>query len=87
MMVDMFRVATLVCDLAIAVFFYRYWKDRHDGLFAFFASAFLLMAISTLVVIIIGGRGDYAPFAYGLRLAAFLSIIVGIINKNRPEKP
>lgn len=86
MMVDMLRAATFVCDLAIAIFFCRHWKNRGDHLFMFFTVAFGLMAISTIVVIIIGGRGDFAPFAYGLRLAAFLAIIVGIVNKNRPAK-
>lgn len=86
MIVDMIRAATFVCDLAIAVFFFRYWKDKGDSLFGFFAGAFLLMATSTVVVVLIGGHGDFAPFAYGLRLAAFLSIIAGIVNKNRPMK-
>lgn len=85
MNVDMIRAATIICDLAIAVFFCRYWKDKGDSLFGFFAAAFLLMAMSTVVVITLGS-GDHGPFAYCLRLAAFFSIIVGIVNKNRPVK-
>jgi len=86
MIVDMIRGATVICDLAIALFFYRYWKDKGDSLFVFFAVAFLLMSISTLVVALQGDGGDLAPYAYSLRLAGFLSIIAGIINKNRPAK-
>ncbi len=86
MIVDLLRGATFICDLAIAVFFWRYWKDKGDSLFRFFACAFFLLAISALVVALLGSSGDFAPFAYGLRLIAFLSIIAGIVNKNRPAK-
>lgn len=86
MIVDLLRGATFICDLAISVFFWRYWKDKGDSLFRFFACAFFLLAISALVVALLGSSGDFAPFAYGLRLIAFLSIIAGIVNKNRPAK-
>lgn len=84
MIIDILRGATLICNLAIAVFFLRYWCDRKDSLFGFFAVAFLLMTLSTLIVACIGGVGDFIPYAYGLRLMAFLTLIVGIVNKNRP---
>ena len=62
-----------------AVFFLRFWRDTRDSLFAFFAAAFLLLAIGRLALSIVEPR----EVLYLLRLAAFVMIIVAIVMKNR----
>lgn len=80
------RGASVTSDVCIAIFFFRFWTEKRDALFLFFALAFSIMAVSTCVVIVSGRAADFAPVAYVLRLLAYLVIIFAIVNKNRPEK-
>jgi hypothetical protein len=62
-----------------AVFFLRFWRDTRDSLFAYFAAAFLLLAVGRLALSIV----EPHEVLYLLRLAAFVLIIVAIAMKNR----
>ena len=62
-----------------ALYFLRFWTESRDRLFAFFATGFVLLAIQRTVL-------TFAPpveIVYLIRLAAFLIIIAGILEKNR----
>ena len=83
---EILRGVSLCSDLGIALFFYRYWFHKRDNLFLFFSGAFILMAVSTCAVVFLGGAGEFAPFSYGLRVAAFSLIICGIAIKNQDRK-
>ena len=66
-----------------AVFFLKFWRRTADGLFLAFAAAFLLLAATPLLTILLEvPREEQSPF-YLLRLLAFLIIIVAIIGKSR----
>ena len=66
-----------------AVFFLKFWRRTADNLFLAFAAAFLLMAATPLLTILLDvPREEQSPF-YLLRLLAFLIIIVAIIGKSR----
>lgn len=66
-----------------AVFFLKFWRRTADNLFLAFAAAFLLMAATPLLTILLQvPREEQSPF-YLLRLLAFLIIIVAIIGKSR----
>ncbi len=66
-----------------AVFFLKFWRRTADNLFLAFAAAFLLMAATPLLTILLEvPREEQSPF-YLLRLLAFLIIIVAIIGKSR----
>lgn len=66
-----------------AVFFLKFWRRTADNLFLAFAAAFLLMAATPLLTIVLEvPREEQSPF-YLLRLLAFLIIIVAIIGKSR----
>lgn len=80
------RGASIMSDLCIALFFFKFWIEKRDRLFLFFALAFSLLAASSFIVVIIGRTADYAPLAYLIRVLAYLLIIFAIVNKNRPEK-
>jgi hypothetical protein len=68
-----------VCGL----FFLRFWRESSDRLFAFFAAAFWLMAVSWALLGLISPTEETRPYIYAIRLLAFLLIIAGIVDKNR----
>lgn len=69
---------------AIALVFARFWRRSADRLFAWFATAFALLAMERLGAVLLNVDPEArSPFAYVLRLVAFLIIIAGIIEKNR----
>ena len=65
------------------LFFFRFWRDSGDGLFAFFGAAFALLGLSWALVAVFAPTEDTRPYVYSLRLVAFLLIIAGIAAKNR----
>ena len=65
--------------LVAAVFFLRFWRETRDRLFAFFAAAFLLMAV--MRPLLGNGQPDNLAF-YLIRLVAYVIIIIGILDKN-----
>lgn len=68
---------------ASSLFFFRFWRDSRDSLFAFFGAAFLLLGLSWTLLALIAPADDTRPYVYGLRLVAFALIIVGTVLKNR----
>lgn len=74
---------TIAC-MAVGVFFLKFWKNTHDRLFGMFALAFWLLALDRIVVFVMNNQSTgRSPSAYLLRLAAFVVIIVAIVEKNR----
>jgi hypothetical protein len=67
----------------IALFFLKFRLRTGDRLFALFAAAFLLLAVQRLLLAIAGAWGENLVWLYGLRLLAFVLIIVAIVDKNR----
>jgi hypothetical protein len=67
----------------VALFFLRFWKETGDRLFAMFAAAFLLLGITRLGLAFSPDLSEGHTLWYWVRLAAFLVIIVAIIDKNR----
>lgn len=81
--IDFLRGGTMVASLAIGIVFLRFWIDSADRLFVYLSTSFILLAISQLAVISLGGT-EQSPLAYLIRLLAFVSIICGIVAKNLP---
>lgn len=76
--------AIMISAWAIFVFFFRFWRKTHDRLFAFFATAFLLLGIERVILM---ASSDQTQFLdYLVRLCAFLLILFGIVDKNRKGK-
>lgn len=69
--------------LIAALFFLSFWRETHDRLFGFFAGAFALLALQRLALdwAMVHARDTTAD--YVLRLAAFVLILIAIIDKNR----
>jgi len=71
---------------SIALFFFRFLKQTGDRLFGCFSIAFVLFGVEKLFVLL-GPETNPRPYVYLLRLAGFVLIVIGIVNKNRPAKP
>jgi hypothetical protein len=77
--------ATMLADVVIALFFMRFWRQTSDRLFAIFSIAFFVFAINRILLTFLNEENEGRTFVYVLRLAAFLLIITGIVDKNRPR--
>lgn len=72
-----------MASLLAGLFFLRYWKVTGDRLFAFFATAFAMLATNYVVLATVDPAFEARHLIYLIRLAGFLLIIVGIVDKNR----
>ena len=68
--------------LVAGLFFLRFWRRTHDRLFAIFAAAFWLMGLNWLLLAIFAADEIHSA-VYGIRLVAFVLILIAIIDKNR----
>jgi hypothetical protein len=77
--------STLAC-LAIALFFFRFWRSSGDRLFAIFGLAFAVFAANRLVLTVLDETDEGRTYVYLVRLAAFLLIMAAILDKNRGSR-
>lgn len=77
---------TAMACLGVAVFFLRFWRQTSDRLFLLFAVAFGLLGAHWTVLAALNPVRDSRHLAYLIRLAAFLVIIVAILDKNRKPR-
>ncbi len=68
---------------AIALFFVRFWISARERLFALFALAFAVLAVQRLALSLTNATMEDQTVFYLLRLAAFVIIVVAIVDKNR----
>lgn len=71
--------------VAASLFFTRFWRKSNDPLFLMFAVAFGLLGVERLVLAFFTANDEFKPFVYLIRLAAFVVIILAIVNKNRKK--
>ncbi|HEY9553243.1 DUF5985 family protein [Allosphingosinicella sp.] len=69
--------------LVAGLFFLRFWKRTHDGLFVAFALAFWLLGLTQALLALSNIPVEERSWLYLLRLAAFALILVSIGLKNR----
>ena len=76
-----FLSGVLFTGYAIAgLFFLRFHRESRDRLFGYFAVAFFLLAFQRILLVFT----EPATLSYVVRLVAFLVILWGVIEKNRP---
>lgn len=75
--------AAIVSLLVIVLFFLRFWSRTRDRLFLFFAGAFGFMILERVVRTVMPVENEWAPYVYSIRLAAFVLIIIAVVDKNR----
>jgi hypothetical protein len=69
--------------LVAGLFFLRFWKRTHDGLFLAFAWAFFLLGVGQGLLTLAVIPDEERSLLYLIRLAAFALILAAIIRKNR----
>jgi len=69
--------------LIVALFFVRFWISTRDRLFLYFASAFGVMMGERVIRELLAIKNEWIPLIYLLRLAAFILILIAIVDKNR----
>lgn len=74
--------ASVMACLVIALFFLRFWRRTRDRLFAIFSLAFTVFAGNRLALTFVGEESEARPWLYLVRLAAFVLILVAIVDKN-----
>jgi len=81
-----FSGALVAGYLVAALFFLNFWRSTRDRLFGFFAGAFLVLAVQRIVLAwdLIAQRDTME--SYVLRLAAFVLILIAILDKNRTPR-
>ncbi len=70
----------------IGVIFLRYWRDGGDRFFLYFALSFFVQAVNRVALALSVSPQEGMPWQYGVRLLAYLLILVAIIDKNRPPR-
>lgn len=86
---DQFLIGAIAMAAWVAgVFFLRFWRDTGDRLFFIFAIAFWLLGLTRLALIWMSPRipGEQDTSLYWVRFAAFLLILLAIVDKNRPKR-
>ena len=70
------------------LFFLNFRRRSRDRLFTLFALAFFILAGQRLALALTTQNSESTVFLYVIRLAAFLLILIAIIDKNRAsQKP
>lgn len=75
--------AIAMASSIVALFFLRFWRETGDRLFAIFALAFLLLGVTRLGLALSPQELEGHTHWYWMRLAAFILILVAIVDKNR----
>lgn len=77
---------TAIASWTVGLFFLRFWKQTHDRLFVIFAIAFWLLGLIRLGLVLSGPVSESHTVLYFVRLAAYLLIIIAIVDKNRIQR-
>ena len=77
---------TAMAAFGVMGFYFRFWRQTRDRLFAIFAAAFGLLALNWFLLAILRPSEESSHLVYLLRLAAFILILLGIVDKNRASR-
>jgi hypothetical protein len=78
--------AVAMASFVAALFFLRFWHQTKDVLFLIFSAAFLIDAVTRLLLGMVEPTSEREPLFYVARLVTFGLIIVAVVNKNRPPR-
>ena len=78
--------AIMMACFVAGLFFFRFWRESRDRLFAIFAVAFWVLGANRIGFIFVDEAEEARTLLYVVRLLAFLLILAAIIDKNRARK-
>ena len=82
-MTELIAGAITMGYLVGGAYFFKFWQNTEDRLFLGFTSAFLLLAIQRVALVVLPGTEQSGLILYTVRLFAFLIILLAILDKNR----
>ena len=82
-MIAIYSGALVACYMMAGLFFLRFWTTSRDRLFGMFAASFGILAIQRLALSLTHDTMEDQTVFYLMRLAAFVLIIIAIVDKNR----
>ena len=83
-MIEGFLLGIIVTSTFVAaMFFLRFWRRTRDGLFFAFGLAFLIETFNRCAVLLNDTPEDGFSWIYVVRLASYVVILAGIVQKNR----
>jgi hypothetical protein len=83
-MLEDFLGGAIAMGFAVAaLFFLKFWRRTHEGLFLAFAGSFLLFAVTQALLTLSGIPVEERSWLYLLRLMAFLLILAAFWWQNR----
>jgi hypothetical protein len=75
---------TMACAV-VGFFFLRFWRESRDRFFLLFAAAFWALGLNWLGLVALPYDVETRHYVYFFRLAAFVLILVAIVDKNRRQ--
>ncbi|HWM90118.1 MAG TPA: DUF5985 family protein [Thermoanaerobaculia bacterium] len=84
-MIDFLSGVASAGSLGVGLFFLRLWRESRDRFYALFGLAFWVLALNWFLIVWAKPPSEHLHYFYVLRLAAFLLIIVAIVDKNRKQ--
>lgn len=78
--------AIAMASAIAALFFLRFWRETRDRLFAFFALAFFILALSRIGLVQFYDPSEKGEAMYWVRFLAFALILLAIWDKNRTQE-
>ena len=78
--------AVFMAFVVAGLFFLRFWRDTRDRLFILFSLAFFVLAVNRIGFFFTSQHNVKGDSLYGVRLLAFLLILLAILDKNRSQK-
>lgn len=75
--------ALAACYVVAGLFFLRFWTTSRDRLFVLFSLAFGVLAAQRVALTLTRGSMEDQTIFYLLRLAAYVIILIAILDKNR----
>jgi hypothetical protein len=78
--------ALTAATAVVGLIFLRLWQDSRDRFFLFFALSFFVQAINRIALALSSTPYEGNPVHYLVRLAAYVLIILAILDKNRPVR-
>jgi Ca2+/Na+ antiporter len=85
-MSDFLAGVLFAMSLVASLYFWRSWRDTADRLFVYFGWAFALLAVHWATLVLIPPHLEAQHRLYLVRLAAFVLLLIGIVQKNRTDQ-
>lgn len=86
-MTEFLAGAVAMASWVAGLVFLRFYRRTDDRIFLFFAASFWLDAVGRTLEVAWRWSDDGSPVVYVLRVVAYGLIVIGILDKNRPQRP